>query len=702
MAKKPQKNELSKALSTTRGAFAMVGVFSLFSNLLMLASPLYMMQLYDRVLASRSESTLVGLTVIALFLMVVMALIDMCRSRVLVRVSGKMDKDVNKRVFESVFKMSLRSGEGTSQPLRDLDAVRQFLGSNAPFAFFETPWIPIFIAINFLFHPLLGLVSLAGAAILFCLAIATETTTRKVLTDASKANMGSLQVTDASLRNAEVVEAMGMLPSVMRRYDERHNEAMALQAIASDRAGALQAFTKSTRLILQAAILGTGCYLAIQQIVSPGVMIAASIIMARALAPVEQALGSWKGFVGARESYGRLKALLGSIPPDPERMPLPPPKGNISVEAATVFPPSSQAPSLRQISFELEAGEMLGVIGPSASGKSTLARALIGVWPCYSGRVRLDGADIFQWDRENLGPHLGYLPQDIELFAGTVKENIARMGEPDPEAVVSAAQRAGVHEMILRLPQGYDTFIGSGGSVLSGGQRQRIGFARAIYGDPKIIVLDEPNSNLDTEGEQALVRALMELKKEGRTIVIIAHRPNVLSVVDKVMILRGGVIQALGPRQEVLRQLAQAAQVPGGPGGAAGGQLPPGQSPPGQTPPGQTPPGGNPQQPNRPQGGAPQGGAPQGSAPQGGGQAAQQRPQQRPAQAPQGSGGQPGSSGVIESMSATMTNRPAKQPTPPAQPTSGQPTSGQPTSGQPTSGQPSSAPKSDSPAGGGS
>ncbi|MCR9257298.1 MAG: type I secretion system permease/ATPase [Alphaproteobacteria bacterium] len=604
MAKISRTNELAKALATTRGAFGTVGLFSLFSNLLMLASPLYMMQLYDRVLSSRSEATLIGLTVIVVFLLVIMTLIDTFRSRILVRISGKLDKQINRRVFEAVFKMGLRGGEAGSQPLRDLDTVRQFLGSNAPFAFFETPWIPIFIAINFLFHPLLGLVSLAGAFILFSLAILTETSTRKPLTDASKAHMGSMQVTDASLRNAEVIEAMGMMPGIMRRYEQTHFAALSHQANASDRAGALQAATKATRLILQAAILGTGCFLAIEQIVSPGVMIAASIIMARALAPVEQALGSWKGFVAARESYGRLKNLLGNIPPDPDRMQLPPPQGRISVENATIVPPGSQSPAVRQVSFELEPGEMLGIIGPSASGKSTLARALIGVWPCYGGRVRIDGADIFQWDREELGPHIGYLPQDIELFTGTVKENIARMNDPDPEAVVTAAKIAGVHDMILHLSDGYDTQIGPGGNVLSGGQRQRIGFARAVYGNPSIIVLDEPNSNLDTEGEQALVKALVELKKLKKTAIIIAHRPSVLSVVDKVMILRGGVIQALGPRQEVLRQLAQAAQVsgPGGPGNGPprGGTLPPRPGPAGPTP--QTPPR-PPQAPTGPEGG---------------------------------------------------------------------------------------------------
>ncbi|HYC02713.1 MAG TPA: type I secretion system permease/ATPase [Azospirillaceae bacterium] len=586
MTPKKPKTELQLALGECKDGFAIAAAFSFFINLLMLVSPLYMLQVYDRVLTARSGYTLVMLTVLALFLLGVMGGLEFLRSQVLVRIGNRIDTRLAERLFTAVYKRSLALASGSrTQPLSDLLTLRQFLTGQGLFAFFDAPWAPLFIIVIFMMHPLLGMVALGGGVALFALALLMENVTRQPLQQANVEAMRATGFAETNLRNAEVLEAMGMLPGMRSRWYASQQKMLALQSLASDRAGVVSAITKFTRLVIQTLILGVGAWLAIKNEITPGMMIASSIIMGRALAPVEQAIGVWKLLIAARGAYSRLTELLEKIPAVKDRMQLPAPTGTMTLEGVVAVPPGGQQPTLRGITLQFNAGEAIGVIGPSAAGKSTLARLIVGVWPAYAGKVRLDGADIQSWDRELLGPHMGYLPQDVELFNGTVAENIARFAEVDAEAVVEAARKAGVHEMILRLAQGYDTQIGEGGSVLSAGQRQRIGLARALYGDPKLVVLDEPNSNLDDEGEAALNAAIMELKGRGRTAIIIAHRPSVLAAVDRIVVLRDGQVQMFGPRQEVLSKFVrpvatpvqappqQAAQAPGpvAPAGALSG-----------------------------------------------------------------------------------------------------------------------------------
>ena len=553
------RSELVEAFAACRGAFVMTGVFSFFINLLMLTAPLYMLQVYDRVLTSRSDATLVAITVLAGGLLLVMGLLDMVRSRILVRVGTRLDQKLNATVFSAVFARMLRGLQAErAQPLRDVDTMRQFLTGAGPFAFFDAPWVPFYIGVVFLFHPILGFIALGGAVVLFVIALLSEMLTRKPLQTAGADVAAAYAFADSSLRNAEPLEAMGMLEGLRRRWAKRHGEGLALQALASDRAGALTATSKVIRMSLQVAILGAGAALAIRQEITPGVMIAASILMGRALAPVEQAIGSWRQFVGARSAHRRLQELLDQNRPQPERLRLPKATGSLAVENVVAAPPGAKAPVLKGVSFSLAPGEALGVIGPSAVGKSTLARLLVGIWQAASGSVRLDGAELQHWDRNDLGPQIGYLPQDVELFSGSVAENISRF-YPDPpdEAIVAAAQLAGVHEMVLELPDGYETQIGDNGAFLSGGQRQRVGLARALYGSPALVVLDEPNSNLDNAGDQALMTAIMTLKQRGTTVVVMAHRPSAIAAVDKILMLNEGRVGGFGPKDEVLAKVTQ-------------------------------------------------------------------------------------------------------------------------------------------------
>ncbi len=553
------KTRLQEALATSRGSFSAVGVFSFFINTLMLTVPLYMLQVYDRVLTSRSEDTLFMLTLVAVGLLLTYGLLELARQRVLVRVGNRLDSELNQPLLHAMLTDRLRGNSaGRGQPLRDLDSVRTFLTGPGLLSFFDSPWTPLYIAVIFLFHPLLGLLALAGALILFGLAVLNEWATRKPLKAASRFTVDANGFAETSLRNAEAIQAMGMMPGLIARWLQRHQTALALQSEASDSAGGIMATAKVTRQVLQVGMLGVGGYLAVQQVITPGVMIAASIIMGRALAPIEMAINSWRSFIAARASYGRLQDIMSQADTTGPSMALPAPTGALSVESVMAAPPGIQKPVIQGISFSLEKGEVLGLIGPSASGKSTLARLFVGVWRPMAGHVRLDGADVYQWNPDELGPHIGYLPQDVELFDGTVWENIARFNTPDPRKVVAAARKADVHEMILRFPKGYDTVIGESGSMLSGGQRQRIALARALYGDPTFVVLDEPNSNLDGEGEQALSKVIADLKKQETTVVIIAHRPSVMSLVDKVLVLQQGRIAMFGPPSEVLAQVTNA------------------------------------------------------------------------------------------------------------------------------------------------
>ncbi len=537
----------------------MTGAFSLVINLLMLAGPLYMMQVYDRVLASRSYSTLVALTVLVVGLLCFMGLLEVIRSRVLVRVGGRIDARLGGRVFDALIRRSLVSPNAeASQPLSDLKTLREFLSGTGPFAFFDAPWLPIYLGVIFLLHPLLCLVAAVGAALLFTIALVNELRTRKPQAEAGEQNARASAIASAGRRNAEVVGAMGMAGGLRRLWAARNDLALVQLARASDRAGTMTAMSKTLRLILQSAILGVGAALVIEQAVSAGAMIAASIIMGRALAPVEQAIGNWRGFIGARAAYRRLDALLHEVPLPPQPLALPLAEKRLDVDGIFAGPPGATRPVVSGISFSLEGGEALGVIGPSAAGKSTLARLLVGVWPPQRGSVRLDGASLDQWDTETLGRQVGYLPQDVELFAGTIAENIARFDEDaDADAVIAAAQAAGVHDMILHLPDGYETEIGEGGVNLSGGQRQRLGLARALYRDPILVVLDEPNSNLDAEGDQSLTDAIRGMKERGQIVVVMTHRPSAIDAVDKILVINGGQQQAFGAKEEILRPAAR-------------------------------------------------------------------------------------------------------------------------------------------------
>lgn len=553
----PTVNRIQEVVRSCKGSFFAVGFFSLFVNLLMLVPSFYMLQVYGRVVTSGSVPTLIALTIIMTILMFTMGLLEWTRSRIMVRISANMDEQLSPDVYEASFDRALASGgmDATAQPLSDLNGLRQFMTGNGLFAFFDVPWLPVYIGVMFLFHPWFGWVAVASAIFLLILAIFNERLTAKTLAQANGENQAASLYTTKNLRNAEVIESMGMLKTLMMRWKQRQERVIALQSMASDKAGIFTSMSKTFRQLIQSLILGLGAYLAIKQEINPALMIAGSILLGRALAPIDLMIGSWKGFVAARGQYGRLTKVLTEQQLMPERMTLPPPTGQISTEQLVVTAPGQKQPILKGLTFAVPAGTVVGIIGPSASGKSTLARAMLGVWKPQHGTVRLDGADISQWDKNDLGPHVGYLPQDIELFEGTISENIARFGEIDSDKVILASRQAGVHDMILQLPEGYDTIIGSTGINLSGGQRQRIGLARALYGQPRLIVLDEPNSNLDEVGERALARAIAALKATGSTIFIITHRTSILSQVDMLLVLREGTLTQFGPTKTVMAEL---------------------------------------------------------------------------------------------------------------------------------------------------
>lgn len=555
------KNEIQQALSGFRRTFYTVGAFSAITNLLMLVPSLYMLQVYDRVLGSRNEITLLMLTIGMLGAYVLMSVLELLRSFVLVRVGAKFDMTLNKRVYSAAFEENLRrSGGNAGQSLNDLTSIRQFLTGNALFAFFDAPWFPVYLLVIFAFEPWLGLFALCGTIVLVILAYINEVVSKKPLSEANSMAIAASTLATNNLRNAEVIESMGMLPNLMARWFKLHTRFLTLQAEASEKAGSVAAVTKFVQVSLQSLVLGFGALLVLEGRITSGMMIAASILVGRALAPVQQVIGVWKSLSTVRSAYERLSKLLEENPARPAGMPLPKPQGKVFIEGVSASPPGVKVPVLRGVSFGVLPGDVVGVIGPSGSGKSTLARLLVGVWPATLGNVRLDGADIYQWNKAELGPHIGYLPQDIELFGGSVSENIARFGTVDPEKAVDAAKRAGVHDMILHLPQGYDTLLGDGGAGLSGGQRQRLGLARAMYGDPSLIVLDEPNSNLDEVGEQALLLAINDLRQRGKTIVLITHRTNIIGATTKLLLLRDGVAEMYGPTQQVLAALQENVQ----------------------------------------------------------------------------------------------------------------------------------------------
>jgi len=551
------ENSLMAALKACKGSFISVGFFSFFVNALMLVPSFYMLQVYGRVVTSGSIPTLVMLTLIMTILLGTMGSLEWVRSRIMVRLSTRLDVLLSRDLYRASFRKALDSGgmDASAQPLNDLTGLRQFLTGNGLFAFFDTPWLPVYIGVMFLFHPWYGWFAIACAIVLLVLAVVNEKLTGKAIAEANRQNIAANLHTNKTLRNAEVIESMGMLETLMGRWGERQRQVLLLQSQASDKGGMVTSFSKTFRMLSQSLILGLGAYLAVEHEINPGLMIAGSILLGRALAPIDLMIGSWKGFISARSQYARLNDILDEQQAEPQRMSLPAPEGHVLVENLIVSAPGSKAPILRNVSFAVPAGSVVGVIGPSASGKSTLARALLGVWAPQHGVVRLDGADINNWDKRELGPYVGYLPQDIELFEGSISENIARFREVDPEKVIQAAKTAGVHEMILQLQEGYDTVIGTAGVNLSGGQRQRIGLARAIYGNPRLIILDEPNSNLDDVGERALALAIQQLKATGATVFIITHRTSILAQLDRLLVLSNGAIALYGPREKVMAEL---------------------------------------------------------------------------------------------------------------------------------------------------
>lgn len=561
-----EESELKQTIIKAKKSIFMAGLFSMFINVLMLVPPLYMLQLYDRVLTSRSESTLYMLTLIVIVLFVTMGLLEVVRSRVLVKFGNRFANILSNRIFESTFELANKKPEAASSRLMgDFTQLRQFLTGNGLFAFFDAPWIPIYIIVLFLFHPYFGFFAIFAAITLVAITFLNEYTTKEKMDNANTLNRDSMMQLEANIRNAEVINAMGMKTNVRKKWEEKYFGFLNAQNDASNKAGIWSNLSKTLRMFFQSMILGLGAYLAVNMELSAGMMIAGSIIMGRALAPLDLMIATWKGFSGARMSYKRIDQLLKDFPKNKEYMELPAPKGFISVEGVYAKPPASSIYTLENLNFSINKGDILGVIGASAAGKSTLARIILGVWPVQIGTVRIDGADISQWDREHLGKYIGYLPQDIELFSGTISENIARFNEVDSQKVIEAAMKAGVHEMILRLPEGYDTVIGSGAVVLSGGQRQRIGLARAIYDNPVFVVLDEPNSNLDEQGELALLKTVEELKQSGTTVVIITHRPNILKVTNKILIMNSGKIERYASTEEILGAVAkqnQSAQTP--------------------------------------------------------------------------------------------------------------------------------------------
>ncbi|MHB1679556.1 MAG: type I secretion system permease/ATPase [bacterium] len=552
-----EKPELLKVLTFFKREFYVVGVFSFVINLILLVPAIYMLQVYDSVLASRNNDTLIFLTIIMLFMYVLMAFFEWTRSQLLIRIGNKMDKRLNHRLFQVAFEKCLRMGStDASQVFGDFTNIRQFITGTGAIAFFDVPWTPIYVLVIGIIYWVLGVFAAFAAVVLFFMAFMTEIVSKKKLTASNNAYHKASTFASINFRNADVMESMGMLSNVRRHWNTKYEKSIALQSNVSEKTSYVSAITKFFRIAFQSLILGLGAYYVINgNIISGGAMVAASILMGRALAPVDLAIGGWRGFVSARDSYKRLTQLFTTFPERDKGMPLPAPEGKINSLNLYAVPPNSKLQVLKGITFEALKGDMVAIVGPSGSGKSTLARMIVGVWPPALGSMRLDGAEIFSWNKDALGSYIGYLPQDIELLNGTVAENIGRFGDIDSIKVIEAAKTVGIHEMILNLPDGYDTFIGEGGVILSGGQKQRVALARAIYGNPSLVVLDEPDSNLDDLGGHALLNTLAKLKEQKSTVFIISHRTHILSVVDKIMLLANGTIQMYGLRNDVLSAL---------------------------------------------------------------------------------------------------------------------------------------------------
>ena len=556
-AQKQTRSEIASVLLASRAAFASTALFSCLVNILMLTGPLFMLQVYDRVLTSGSVPTLVALISIVVALYAYYGFLEYLRARILVRIGRRVEERLRERVFDSMAEHALRRTQGIGgQPINDLATIRQFLSGQGPFAFLDMPWVPVYLLVIFLMHWVLGVASVIAACMIFVLAMWSEKATRGPLAEANSAMVKSSIMTDESRRNSEALHSLGMRGAIRKKWADMQQLALDHQTVANDAGGSLSAASRVLRLMVQSGILALGAYLAIQHEISPGAMIAASIIMGRALAPVEQAVASWQQFLGFRKAMERLGQVLAATPAVAARMKLPQPAGKLEVENLIVQLPGAEKPVLQGISFTVEPGKGIGVIGPTGAGKSTLARALVGVLPITRGTVRLDGATHDQRDIDEAGKLIGYLPQDIQLFDGTAAQNIARFDvNADPVKIVEAAQLANVHDLIMRLPKGYDTPLGENGARLSAGQRQRVALARCLYGDPVLFVLDEPNSNLDAEGEAALDKAIRVSMARGASIVVIAHRPSALASIQQILVLSEGRTVALGPRDEILKKV---------------------------------------------------------------------------------------------------------------------------------------------------
>jgi len=556
-AQKHSRGEIAAVLLASRAAFASTALFSCLVNILMLTGPLFMLQVYDRVLTSGSVPTLVALTGIVIALYAYYGFLEYLRARILVRIGRRVEEKLRDRVFDSMAEHALRRTQGIGgQPINDLATIRQFLSGQGPFAFLDMPWVPIYLLVIFLMHWVLGVAAVIAAIVIFILAVWSEKATRGPLAEANSAIVKSSIMTDESRRNSEALHSLGMRGAIRKKWSDVQQLALDHQTVANDVGGSLSAASRVLRLMVQSGILALGAYLALQHEISAGAMIAASIIMGRALAPVEQAVASWQQFLGFRKAIERLGTILASVPAVANRMKLPAPSGKLEVENLIVQMPGTEKPVLHGITFTVEPGKGIGVIGPTGAGKSTLARALVGVMPITRGTVRLDGATHDQRDIDECGKLIGYLPQDIQLFDGTAAQNIARFDvNADPAKIVQAAQLANVHDLIMRLPKGYDTPLGENGARLSAGQRQRVALARCLFGDPVLFVLDEPNSNLDAEGEAALDRAIRVSMERGASVVVIAHRPSALASIQQILVLSEGRTVALGPRDEILKKV---------------------------------------------------------------------------------------------------------------------------------------------------
>ena len=550
----PRDSEVKEAVAASRRALNATFLFSAVINILMMAGPLFMLQVYDRVLSSGSFPTLVALSAITAGLYGIIGMLELARSRIIGRVGAEIDQRLSDRIFEAALRKSLATQGAAGPALRELDSFRQFISGPAPITFFDTPWTPVYLFVIFLTHWMLGVAAIIGTAILLALAWLSEKRGRVPMQQAGQAIAKSLEMAETGQRNAEAITAMGMLGAYRARWQTLNGEAIGWQLLAADRLGGMSAVTKATRLLLQSFMLAIAAGLAITGAISPGSIIAATIIFGRALAPVEQIIGHWRGFIKARESYYKLEEVLTFAPPQRSRTELPRPKGVLDVQNIRVAAPETRNVILNGISFRANPGQMLAIIGPSASGKSTLVRTLVGLWPAFGGAVMLDGARLEQWHPEDLGKHIGYLPQSVELFAGTVKQNICRFREDaTDEQVIDAAKQAHAHELILGLPKGYETELGNYATYLSGGQRQRIALARALFSTPPLVVLDEPNSNLDRLGDEALSAAIDGMRSRGQTVILVSHRVQAIGKADLLLLLEKGQQRAFGPRNEVMK-----------------------------------------------------------------------------------------------------------------------------------------------------